>query len=462
MNKNMLELGEKQQVSENPMGTAPILPLIIKMSLPAMFSMIIQALYNIVDSMYVSQLSENALSAVSMVFPVQMLSGAVSVGTGVGIASLISRRLGEKNFDAAQNAACHGVLLTIPGYLIFLLFGIFGSAWFCKSFSTIDELVAPATQYCTIVCIGSFFVFNAITIERIMQSSGNMLFPMYCQLLGAVSNIILDPIMIFGLYGFPRLEVAGAAYATITSQALSMLAAYIFLYFGRFPIRINFKGFKWHSQTVKDIYQVALPSMIMQAVSSVTSLVLNKILISFSSTAMAVLGVYSKVQSFVFMPIFGMNQGTMPIMGYNYGAKNKKRLLATFKNTLAIGFSIMILGCLIFQFFPERLVGIFNPSEEMLAMGVDAFRIISICFPFAALSIIPGTLFQATGHGIYSMITSILRQVLFIMPLAYILSRSMGVRGVWLAYPAAEASALIVAWILLARLYNKEIKPMPD
>lgn len=461
MNSDKLGPNE-QQALENPMGTAPILPLIIKMSLPAMFSMIIQALYNIVDSMYVSQLSENALAAVSMVYPVQILNAAVSVGTGVGIASLISRRLGEKRLDAAQNAACHGVLLANLGYLLFFFFGIFGSSKFCRSFGAAEEIVLPATRYCTIVCIGSVSVFNAIAGERIMQASGNMMLPMYCQLLGAVANIILDPIMIFGLYGFPRLEVAGAAYATIIGQALSMIAAYAFLHFGRFPVKINFKGFKWHATTVKDIYQVALPQMVLQAVASVTNFVLNKILINFSSTAMAVLGVYFKVQSFVFMPLFGMNQGTMPIMGYNYGAKNKKRLLATFKNALLIGFSIMLLGCLVFQLFPERLVGIFNPSEEMLSIGVEAFKIISVCFPFAALSIVPGTLFQATGYGIYSMINSLLRQVVFIMPLAYIFSRSMGVRGVWLAYPAAEASALIVAWILFARLYKKEIKPMPD
>ena len=291
-----------------------------------------------------------------------------------------------------------------------------------------------------------------------MQSSGNMLFPMLAQLSGTITNIILDPIMIFGKFGCPALGVAGAAYATIIGQFVAMVAAYILLYVGKFPVRISFKGFKFHKQTVKDIYQVCIPAMVMQAITSVTTVFLNKILIGFSETAVAVLGVYFKLQSFAFMPVFGMNQGVMPIMGFNYGAKNKKRLLGTLKYALIIAVGFMIVVTLLFQFIPETLMSLFNPSEDMMAMGVKALRIISVCFPFAACGIMPGAMFQATAHGTISMYNSILRQLVVIIPAAYILSGMMGVDGVWWAYPCAEIMSLAFTSIMFIRLYNKELK----
>jgi len=453
-----IELEGQKGKLENPMGYAPIFPLIVKMSLPSIFAMLISALYNIVDSIYVARLSEAALSAVSLVFPIQLLIIAVSVGTGVGLISLISRRLGEKNIIAADSAANHGIILSSIEYIIFLLFGILGSSWFCSSFSTDPNLVEPATAYCKIVCIGSIFIFNAIAAERSMQACGNMLLPMICQVLGSITNIVLDPIMIFGKYGCPAMGVAGAAYATIIGQFVSMVASYLFFTKGKFPVKLNFRGFKYNKQTVKDIYQVALPAMVMQSITAVTTICLNKILISFSDTAVAVLGAYFKLQSFVFMPVLGLNQGVMPIMGYNYGARNKKRLLATLKDSLILAVSIMIVGLIVFQLLPDKILLLFEPTEAMMTMGCKALRTISWCFPFAAMSIMPGALFQATAHGTYSMICSILRQIVLIIPIAYILSRFMGVDGVWLSYVCAEGAALIYSWVMVSYLYKKEIK----
>ena len=443
---------------KNPMGYAPILPLIMKMSIPSIFAMLITALYNIVDSIYVAQLSETALSAVSLVYPVQLLNVAIFVGTGVGLSSLISRRLGEKRIDAAQNAVNHGIIICNLEWILFLLFGLFGSMPFCLSFSDPGPLVDQAAVYCKIICIGTLFLFNAQSCERIMQSCGNMLFPMLAQIAGTITNIVLDPIMIFGKYGCSAMGVAGAAYATVIGQFVAMIAGYIFLYAGKFPVKINFKGFKFHVQTVKEIFQVGIPAIIMQAISSVTTIFQNKILIGFSDTAVAVLGIYFKLQSFAFMPVFGMNQGIMPIMGFNYGAKNKKRLLTTLKYALIISVGFMCVITVLFQIIPDTLISMFNPSEEMMAMGVKALRIISVCFPFAVCAIIPGAMFQATAHGSISMFNSILRQLVVIIPAAYILSGIMGVDGVWWAYPCAEIMSLTFTSIMFIRLYNKELK----
>ncbi|MDO5331926.1 MAG: MATE family efflux transporter, partial [Bacillota bacterium] len=327
-----IELDSKGRNLENPMGYAPLFPLIMKMSLPSIFAMLITALYNIVDSIYVARLSEDALSAVSLVYPIQLLVIAISVGTGVGLLSLVSRRLGEKRLDDAENAVNHGLILANLEYIIFLLFGIFGSAWFCQVFSSDPSLVEPATAYCTIVNVGSIFLFNELAFDRSMQACGNMVYAMFAQVAGSVTNIVLDPIMIFGLLGCPALGVAGAAYATVIGQFVAMVVSFVLFNFTKkFPIKLHLKDFKFDWQVVKDIYQVALPAMVMQSITAVTTMAQNKILIEFSSTAVAVLGAYFKLQSFAFMPVLGLNQGVMPIMGYNYGAKNKKRLLNTLK-----------------------------------------------------------------------------------------------------------------------------------
>jgi len=291
-----------------------------------------------------------------------------------------------------------------------------------------------------------------------MQACGNMFLPMICQLVGSVTNIILDPILIFGKFGLPEMGVAGAAYATVIGQLFSMIATYIFLTKGDFPIRIKLTEFKFHMQTVKDIYAVAIPAMVMQAIGSLTTMILNKILIGFSGTAVAVLGCYYKLQSFAFMPIFGLNQGIMPIMGFNYGARNKKRLMDSLKIAIIMCLGFMIIITALCQLIPHVFMGLFDPSEEMMAMGVSALKTISWCFPFAVLAIIPGAMFQATGHGTISMFTSVLRQIVALIPAAYVLSLKMGVSGVWTAFPFAEIFSLTYTAIMVIRVYNKEIK----
>lgn len=444
------------------MGTMPMFRLILTMSLPSMFSMLVQACYNVVDSIYVSRLGEYALSAVSVVFPVQLLNIAVAVGTGVGLSSLISRRLGERRYEDADSAAQHGWFLALLQWIFFLLFGIFGSAAFCKLFSDSDLLFTSATSYCTIVCIGSIFVMEAQCIEKIMQSTGNMMPTMWTMLAGAITNIILDPIMIFGLLGCPAFGVAGAAYATVIGQAVTWLAGFIIMNKIKMPVKIKYKPFKLRGPIIKDIYQVALPSMVMQAIGSVTTLCLNAILIGFSSTAVAVYGVYFKLQSFIFMPVFGMNQGLLPIMGYNYGARNKDRLMSCLKYGIIIAVCIMTAGTTIFNLFPDVLMSLFKAEGDLLTVGIKCLKTISLSFPFAAIAIIIGTLFQATGHGIYSMIISIMRQLVVIVPLAFILSKVYGLMGIWYAYPAAEIVSLTLSLILLRKLYKSEIEHLED
>jgi len=449
----------KKVTSEQRMGTAPILPLITKMALPSVFSMLIQALYNIVDSMFVAQISETALSAVSLVFPAQLLNGSVAIGTGIGIASLISRKLGEGRIDDAQSAASHSWILGFLSWLPFLLFGLFGSYWFAKAFSDNPVLIEPAAQYCKIICSGSYFIINAIFAERIMQACSNMIAPMLCSLTGCITNIILDPIMIFGYFGCPALGVAGAAYATIIGQMVSFTVTVICSNtIKNMPVKATLRKFRFNRITVKQIYGVGLPAMLMQSLTSITTLLMNAILITFSETAVAVLGVYFKLQSFVFMPVFGLNQGTMPILGYNFGARNRQRLEKTLKIALVMAFSFMSLGTIAFQLIPENLMKIFDAKGEMMTLGVQALRTISFSFPLAAISIIPGALFQASGHGTYSLIQSVLRQIVLIVPLAFIFSRFLGARGVWLAYPCAECVAVCFTFVMFRRLYNNEIK----
>ncbi|MBQ4181222.1 MAG: MATE family efflux transporter [Firmicutes bacterium] len=445
---------------QNRMGTAPILPLIIKMSLPSVFSMLILALYNIVDSIYVSRIGESALSAVSLIFPLQQLSIAVSVGTAVGLASLISRRLGEQNVEAADKAATHGVFLAFCSWLVFVVVGIFGVPAFANAFSDNPALISPAVTYGRIVLIGCFFAMCATSTERIMQGCGDMISPMICSLSGCITNIILDPIMIFGYLGCPALGVAGAAYATVIGQVVGMCMAFWMLRHKNFPVQFEFKGFRPDMKTIRDIYAVGLPSIVMQSINSVTTICLNAILISFSETAVAVLGVYFKLQSFVFMPVFGMNQGVMPIMGYNFGARNKERLMETFKKAMFLAFGIMLTGCLLFQLLPSFFMGLFNAQGEMMRLGTRALRIVSLSFPFVAFSMIPGTLFQATAHGINSLIVTLLRQIVVLIPVAFILSRIFGLDGIWYAYPTAEIMSVTAAQIMLRKLIKTEIETL--
>ena len=444
--------------TENKMGTMPVRKLLISMAWPAVLSMTINALYNVVDSIFVAQISEDALTAVSIVNPIQMLIIALSVGSGVGINSLISRRLGAGRQDEADQAASTGIRIGIINYLIFFAVGLLVTGPFVGSYAAKGTYIFDAARtYMMIVCIGSLFLNVQVVIEKILQSTGNMIAPMICGLTGAIVNIVLDPILIFGLLGMPRMGVAGAAIATVSGQLCGMLAGVLIMIKGEHLVQVKIKGFKLNWGVVLDIYKVGLPSIIMQSIGSLMLILYNMILVAYSTTAVAVLGIYFKIQSFVFMPVFGLNQGAMPIMGYNYGARDKKRLMDTYKEGLKLALIVMGLGLLLFQLLPGELLEMFDASPEMLRIGVPALRIISLCFLPAAFGIISSTMFQATGHGMLSLFASLLRQLVGILPLAYILIRLGGVTLSWASFPLAEIIGLTYSAVMMRRLYKKEI-----
>lgn len=450
---------EERELSQNKMGTARMFPLILSMAVPAMFSMLVQALYNIVDSYFVSQVSEKGLAAISLAFPIQNLLIAFGVGTAVGVTSLISRRLGQGRQDEADSAATHGILLSLCTYVLFALYGAFFTTPFFRMFESDPEIVQMGDTYISICCIFSFGLFVEISLEKILQATGNMIWPMIFQLVGAVSNIILDPILIFGIFGMPAMGVAGAAIATVGGQIIAMIFSIVVVVLREHAVRITFRGFRPHWRTVRDIYTVGLPAIVMQSIGTVMTMALNGILSAFSTAAYTVFGLYFKLQSFVFMPVFGLTQGLMPIMGYNYGARNKKRLLSALKQGCVIALIIMTLGLLVFLLFPAQLLGIFNASRELLEIGVPALRIIASCFLFAALGIVSSTLFQAVGRGVYSLIVSLMRQLVVLVPAAWVLARITGeVNAVWWAFPIAEVFSLIASIFLFLRLYRKEIR----
>lgn len=450
------------QAEENKMGILPIPRLLITMSLPMMISMLVQALYNIVDSMFVAQLSEDALTAVSLVFPVQNLMIAVAAGTGVGINALLSRSLGEKNFKNANLAAKNGIFLGLMSSIVFALIGIFASGMFFRLQTDNTTIIKYGTQYMTVICILSVGVFMQITFERLMQSTGKTIYNMITQGTGAIINIILDPILIFGYFGFPRMEVMGAAVATVVGQLVAVCMSFVFNLKKNHEINLNMKGFRPHARTIVLIYEVGIPSIIMQAIGSVMTFGMNKILLMFSSTAAAVFGVYFKLQSFIFMPVFGLNNAMIPIIAYNYGARNRKRITHTLKLSILIAVCIMLIGFLLFQtttgFF---LRNFFDASANMLSIGVPALRIISVSFLFAGYNIIVSSLFQALGNGIYSLIVSAARQLVVILPVAYILSVLFGLSMVWWAIPIAEVVSFFMCTGLLKRIYSKKLKQLP-
>lgn len=442
------------------MGTAPVPSLLIKMALPMMVSMLMLAVYNIVDSIFVSRISENALTAVSLVYPFQMLFNSVAVGTAVGVNSLIARRLGEKRQQAADEAATTGQFLALVSGLVFMAaYGLFPRQ-LMSLFADDPEILDHATTYLRLCGGLCGFVFMAVMSEKILQATGSTVRSMMVQIVGAVFNIVFDPILIFGLCGFPKMGVAGAAIATVGGQVASMILGFVYMRRKDNLVSLKVKGFKPKAAVIGDIYKVGLPSIVMQAIGSVTTFALNKILYLFTPTAVSVLGVYFKLQSFVFMPVFGLNSGAMPIMGYNYGARNKARLMQALKCGVIYAFTIMIIGLAIFQIFPKQLLMMFDASEHMLEIGVPALRTISICFPFAAVGIMLGCLFQAVGQGVYSMFNSLCRQIFAIIPLAYLLAMTVGLKAVWAAFPLAEIVALTVCGILLRRTYIRFIKPL--
>lgn len=442
------------------MGVRPVFPLLMSMALPAMLSMFIQSMYNVVDSMFVARISDDALTAVSLAFPIQNFILAVAVGTGVGVNSLISRKLGEKNRAAADSAVTHGLILAVSSAVLFIIAGLLLIRPFFSMFTDSAAVQKLGCDYTYIVTLLSFGTLIHICVEKILQATGNMVYPMVFQAVGAVINIILDPILIFGWLGFPKLGVTGAALATVTGQITAMLLAVIVLLTKKHDVGIKGKGFRFSFQTVRDIYTVGVPSILMMSIGSLLVMGLNSILIQFSNLAVSLFGIYFKLQSFVFMPVSGLTQGAMPIMGYNYGAKNKKRLLQTLDFGLLVSGGIMLLGTLIFCAFPEMLLGWFHAPKEMLTMGVPALRIISLSFLFAAVGTLFATLFQAIGRGGDSLVITLLRQLVIILPLSFLLTRWWGLTGVWVTFPIAEGAAALLSLLLFLRCKRRELREL--
>lgn len=457
----MSELQTKTQTTqENIMGTMPINRLLLSLSLPMMASMLVQALYNVVDSIFVSRVSESALTAVSLAFPIQVLIIALGVGTGVGTNALLSRSLGEKNQKKVNQTALHAIFLGILNYLIFLIIGLTLIKPFFFSQTKDTVIINYGVSYLTIVCCLSIGIYTQFTFERLLQSTGKTIYAMVIQLIGAIINIILDPILIFGLFGFPRMEVAGAALATVIGQIVAGLIGLVLNLKVNHEIELSFKGFRPSPEIIKQIYIVGIPSIIMQSIGSVMVYGMNLILMAFSSTAAAVFGVYFKLQSFVFMPIFGLNNGMIPIIAYNFGAKNKERILKTRSLAIWYAIGIMATGTFLFYLLPDKLFLLFDASEPMLAMGVPALRIISIHFVLAAYSIVSSSFFQSLGNGIYSMITSICRQLIILLPAAYLLSFLGNVNYVWLAFPIAELIAVLLNVVFMKKINQNVLEPM--
>ena len=445
---------------ENKMGVMPVNRLILTMSLPMILSMLVQALYNIVDSMFVSRLSENALTAVSLAFPAQNLMIAVATGTGVGVNAALSRSLGERNFDRANKIADHAVFWAIASYAVFAVLGLFFSRQFFLWQTDIEEIVDQGTDYLRICTLFSFGLFLEIACERLLQSTGKTIYSMYTQGLGAIINIIFDPIMIFGLFGFPRMGVAGAAAATVFGQILAAVLGIFLNKTRNQEIHVSFRGFRPNSEIIRHIYSVGIPSIIMSSIGSVMTFGMNKILIGFTSTATAVFGVYFKLQSFVFMPVFGLNNGTVPIIAYNYGAAKPDRILKTLKLAICYAVGIMLIGFAVFQLLPDKLLLIFEASENMLNIGVPALRIISVSFLFAGYCIVCSSMFQALGHGLLSLLVSVFRQLLVLLPSAFLLSKIGGLDLVWYSFPIAEICSIFFSTYFLRHVYKKEIEPL--
>lgn len=441
----------------------PIPRLLITMSLPMMISMLVQALYNIVDSMFVAKLSEDALTAVSLAFPVQALMISIASGTGVGINALLSKNLGEKDFKGADRAASNGVFLAIISSILFMILGFAGSRLFFTIQTDNPLIIEYGTQYMSIITIFCGGIFMQITFERLMQSTGKTFYNMITQGLGAIINIILDPIMIFGLFGFPRLEVAGAAIATVTGQVIAVCLSIFFNCTKNKEIHLTIRRFRPNKRTILTIYKVGFPSIIMQSIGSVMTFGMNKILFMFSSTAVAVFGAYFKLQSFIFMPIFGLNNGMTPIIAYNYGARNKKRITDTIRLSAIISVAIMLVGLVVFQLKADFLLkNLFEASDNMLEIGIPALQIISIHFPIAGFSIIASSSFQALGNGVYSLIISAARQLIVLLPVAFIFASVFGLSMVWWAFPIAEVISTSLSFIMLRRIYKRQIKPLDE
>ncbi len=442
------------------MGVMPVGKLLFNMALPMIISMIVQALYNVVDSIYVSQVSESAVTALSLAFPVQNMQIGFGLGIAVGVNSLLSKSLGERNQEAANYAAGNGILLVVIATALFMLFGAFGARPYFEMQSTVTETVEGGVAYTSICCLFTLGCFTQLLGERLLQSSGRTVYTMISQSTGAIINIILDPIFIHGRFGVPAMGIAGAAVATVIGQ---WIAAAMVLYFNfRFnpEVQLGLKYLRPSLPALRPILAVGVPTLVMNSIGSVMNFGMNQIFQGFQETATGVFGIYYKLQSFFFMPLFGINNATISIVAYNYGARQPERMTKTLQKALVTGLCFMVFGLAVFQLMPELLLGMFNPSEEFMHMGVKALRIISIHFPIASIGIMLGASFQALGNGTYSTIVSLCRQLLVLLPVAYLLSLTGDVNAVWWSFPIAEVVSAAVTLLLYRRLHQRKIAPL--
>lgn len=446
---------QTEELQENKMGVMPVNKLLLTMSIPMIISMLIQALYNVVDSIFVSRIDEAALTAVSLVFPVQTVMIAVATGTCVGVNAILSKRLGEKRMEEADKTANIAVLLAILSYLLFLIIGIFCSHFFFAVQTGDAKIVAYGESYMRIVCIFSFGLFLQICFERLLQSTGRTVFTMLMQGTGAIINIILDPVLIFGYFGLPKMGIAGAAAATVIGQIVGMLLGLFFNLKVNRELHLSIRKMRFDGKIIKEIYLIGVPAILMQSISSVLVFFMNKILLGFTSTATAVFGIYFKLQSIIFMPIFGLSNGLIPIVAYNYGARNRERMIKATKYSMIYATGIMLLGLLLAETVPGQLLLMFDASENMLDIGIPAIRILCTCFVFAGFNIIASSLFQAVGDSVYSLVASCIRQLIVLLPAAYLLALTGILDAVWLAFPIAEIASLAVCIFYLRKSTKK-------
>lgn len=451
----------EETLRENKMGTMPENKLLLSMAVPMMISMLVQALYNIVDSIFVSRICEDALTAVSMAFPWQNIVIAIAVGFGVGINALLSRALGQKNAERVNQVAVNGLLLAGLSYLLVLVAGLIGIRAYMRTQTVIETIVNYGITYLDICILCSFGVFVEITFERFLQATGRTVYSMITQLTGAITNIILDPILIFGLLGFPKLGIAGAAWATVIGQCVGAVVAVMLNHFKNPEVHLRLRHIRPNGRLMGEITAISIPSIIMSCISSLTCFVMNMILIAYSSTAVAVFGVYFKLQSFVFMPVFGLNNGMVPIIAYNYGAQKPERIHKTIRLGMVYAVAIMVVGLLVFQLIPKELLRMFDASDAMLEIGAPALRIMSLAFVFAGIGIVSGSSCQAFGYSVYSMLISIARQIVVLIPAAYLLSLTGVLRSIWFAFPIAEIFSLILSLFFLRTTLKKTGMALP-
>ena len=456
----MNELKTGTRLPENKMGVMPIGKLLINMALPMIISMLVQALYNVVDSIYVSQISENAVTALSLAFPIQNLQIGFAVGIGVGVNALLSKSLGQKDQENANFAAGNGAVIMVIATIAFMIFGIVGVEPFFRIQTDVPATLEASITYTRICSIGCLGVFISILCERLLQSTGRTIYTMITQSMGAIINIILDPILIHGQLSLPAMGIAGAAWATIIGQWASAILGIIFNLTCNPEVHLHPKYFRLRGKTVAPILTVGIPSVVMNGIGSVMTFGMNQILQGFRETATSVFGVYFKLQSFFFMPLFGLNNATISIIAYNYGARRPERIMKTLKISSISALTLMITGMLIFQFAPELLLSMFNPSQDFMTMGCAALRTISFAFPIAAVCIALSASFQALGNGIYSTIISLARQLIVLLPAAYLLSLSGDVNLVWWSYPIAEIISGALTFYFFLRIYRQRIKPL--